>query len=69
METAWRLLAEGRVHARPSSEDEAKVALEWIAAREGKTLVQLVEELHAAASGNGQGSTSAADQHDNGRPA
>jgi hypothetical protein len=56
METAWRLLAQGRVHAHPSSEQEAKAALQWIAAREGKTLVQLVQELHAPASLNGPGS-------------
>jgi hypothetical protein len=48
METAWRLLAERRVHARPSTEEDARAALEWIAAREGKTLAQLVEELSAA---------------------
>ena len=47
MEIAWTTLAEERVHALPVSEDEAKAALEWIADREGKTLVQLVEELHA----------------------
>jgi hypothetical protein len=41
------LLAERRVHARPASDEEAKAALEWIAAHEGKTLVRLVEELHA----------------------
>ena len=43
----WTLLAERRVSARPASDAEAKAALEWIAAHEGKTLVQLVEELHA----------------------
>ena len=42
----WTLLAERRVYARPASDEEAKAALEWIAAHEGKTLVQLVEELH-----------------------
>jgi hypothetical protein len=42
-------LAERRFHARPTTEDEARAALEWVAAREGKTLVQLVEELHQAA--------------------
>jgi hypothetical protein len=41
-------LAEQRVFARPADEDEARSALEWIAAREGKTLTQLIEELHAA---------------------
>ena len=43
----WTLLAERRVYARPASDEEAKAALEWIAAHEGKTLVQLVEELRA----------------------
>ncbi|MEA2314611.1 MAG: hypothetical protein QOI03_1303 [Solirubrobacteraceae bacterium] len=38
-------LAEQRVHARPTSEEEARAALEWIAGREGKTLGQLVEEI------------------------
>jgi hypothetical protein len=42
-------LAERRFHARPTTEDEARAALEWVAAREGKTLVELVEELHQAA--------------------
>lgn len=49
MQTAWRLLARERVDGWPSAEEDARSALEWIAAREGKTLVQLVEELHAAA--------------------
>jgi len=49
MQTAWRLLAEQRVYARPASEEDGKAALEWIAAREGKTLGQLVEEIQAAA--------------------
>jgi hypothetical protein len=44
----WTLLAEQRVYARPDDEEEAIAALEWIAAHEGKTLVQLVEELHAS---------------------
>jgi hypothetical protein len=39
-------LAERRFHARPMTEDDAREALEWVAAREGKTLVQLIEELH-----------------------
>jgi hypothetical protein len=47
METAWTTLVDGRAHARPPTDREAKAALEWIAAHEGKTLVQLVEELHA----------------------
>jgi hypothetical protein len=37
-------LAEELVHARPESEDEAKAALEWIAARDGKRLSELLEE-------------------------
>jgi hypothetical protein len=47
METAWMVLAEQRVYARPTTEEDAIAALQWIAAHEGKTLVQLVEELHA----------------------
>lgn len=38
-------LAEPRVHARPANEDEARAALEWLAAREGKTFSQLLAEL------------------------
>lgn len=37
-------LAEQLVHARPASEDEARAALEWIAAKEGKRLDALVAE-------------------------
>jgi hypothetical protein len=37
-------LAEELVHARPENEDEAKAALEWIAARHGQLLAELVEE-------------------------
>jgi hypothetical protein len=48
MDAAWTRLAEQRVHARPSTEEDAKAALEWFAAHEGKTLVQLVEELQPA---------------------
>jgi len=40
-------LAEQVVHARPSTDEDAKHALQWIAAREGKTLGELVEELRA----------------------
>jgi hypothetical protein len=36
--------------ARPASEQQATTALAWVAAREGKTLVQLVHELHAPGS-------------------
>jgi hypothetical protein len=46
-------LAEGFVHARPATEDEARAALEWIAARQGTTLEELVREQgqpHAFAS-------------------
>jgi hypothetical protein len=45
-------LAEGLVYARPATEDEARAALEWIAARRGTTLDELMEEqgrLHAVA--------------------
>jgi hypothetical protein len=41
----WTLLAEQRVHAHPATEEVAKEALEWIAANEGKSLDQLVEEI------------------------
>ena len=42
------LLGEQRVYARPENKaEEARAALEWVAAHEGKTLVQLVEELHS----------------------
>jgi hypothetical protein len=37
-------LAEELVHARPSSEDEARAALEWIAVRDGKGLAELIAE-------------------------
>jgi hypothetical protein len=47
MEDRFTALAEQRLHARPTSEDEARAALEWVAAREGKTLYELVLELHA----------------------
>ena len=49
MQTAWRALAELRVFARPATDEDARDALEWIAAREGKTLAQLVEELRGGA--------------------
>jgi hypothetical protein len=42
---AWTMLAEQRVHAHPATEEVAKEALEWIAANEGKSLDQLVEEI------------------------
>jgi hypothetical protein len=45
MQTAWTLLAEQRVYARPATEEDARAALEWIAAREGKELGQLVDEI------------------------
>lgn len=47
MQTPWRTLAETVVHARPYTEEDAKHALRWIAAREGKTLGELVDELRA----------------------
>jgi hypothetical protein len=37
-------LAEELVYARPVSEDEARAALEWIAARDGMGLAELIEE-------------------------
>jgi hypothetical protein len=37
-------LAEEIVYARPTSEEEARRALEWVAAREGKGLGELIEE-------------------------
>jgi len=37
-------LAEQLVHARPATEDEARAALEWIAAKEGKGLDALLAE-------------------------
>jgi hypothetical protein len=46
-------LAEEIVYARPTSEEEARRALEWLAAREGKGLGELIEErtqVRAAAS-------------------
>jgi hypothetical protein len=46
MET-WQELAEQLVHARPRTDEDARDALEWIAAREGKTLSQLVGELQS----------------------
>jgi len=47
MQTAWRALAELCVFARPATDEDARDALEWIAAREGKTLGELVQELRA----------------------
>jgi hypothetical protein len=47
---SWTTLSERRVYTRPSTEEDAHAALQWIAVREGKTLVELVEELHAHAS-------------------
>jgi len=47
MQTAWRALAELRVFARPTTDEDARDALEWIAAHEGKTLGELVDELRA----------------------
>lgn len=48
-EDRFTALAEQRLHVRPTSEEEARSALEWLAAKEGKTLSQLVTELHGAA--------------------
>lgn len=41
-------LAEQRVHARPTSDEEAREALQWLADREGKTFVQLMHEIHGS---------------------
>jgi len=43
-----RTLAEQIVHARPSTEDDARAALEWIASREGKTLEEVVAEIRTS---------------------
>ena len=45
MQTDWTLLAQKRIYARPATEEDAKDALEWLAAHEGKELEQLVEEI------------------------
>jgi hypothetical protein len=37
-------LVEQLVYARPSSEREARAALEWLAARDGKNVNELIEE-------------------------
>jgi hypothetical protein len=42
-------VAESLVHARPETEDEAKAVLEWIAAREGKGVAELIEERRRVA--------------------
>jgi hypothetical protein len=47
MQTPWRALAEELVFARPTTDEDAKHALKWIASREGKTLGELVDELRA----------------------
>ena len=49
--------AERLLYARPSDRDEALAALEWVAAREGKTVTELVAELGdgAAAAAVGEG--------------
>ena len=40
----YTLVAERLVHARPTTEGEAIAVLEWIAAREGKRLDELMQE-------------------------
>jgi hypothetical protein len=45
----WRLLAEQCVYAKPITDEDARDALEWIAAQKGMTLSQLVEELRQRA--------------------
>lgn len=47
MKTPLRALAEQVVFACPSTDEDAKHALKWIALREGKTLAELVDELRA----------------------
>jgi len=47
MHTPWRALAEELVCARPTTDEDAKDALRWIASREGKTLGELVDELRS----------------------
>jgi hypothetical protein len=37
-------IAQELVHARPETEDEARAALEWIAARRGMALHELMAE-------------------------
>jgi hypothetical protein len=52
MQDRFIRLAEEIVYARPTSEDEARAALEYLAAREGKGIGELIEErrrLRAAA--------------------
>jgi hypothetical protein len=49
MEDGLLALAEHRLHARLTTEEDAREALEWLAAREGKTLAKLIEELRTVA--------------------
>jgi hypothetical protein len=51
----FRRVAEKLVHARPESEEEARAALEWIAAREGKALDELMKERSGGAGGGTAG--------------
>lgn len=44
MRDRFTQVAERLVHPRPATEDEAIAALEWIAAREGKALEELMKE-------------------------
>jgi|GEM_PF-4329300 len=45
MGTPWKELAERVVRARPTSDDDARRVLEWVAEKEGKSVPQLVQEL------------------------
>ena len=54
----WRLLADQLLHGQPASEESAKAALEWLAAREDKTLAELSEELRALAGATPRGARS-----------
>jgi hypothetical protein len=42
-------LVEQLVYARPASEREARAALEWLAARDGKHVSELIEERRKSA--------------------
>jgi hypothetical protein len=58
MQTPLKTLAEQLVFARPRTDEDARDTLEWVAAREGKTLPQLVAELSVNTSASTVGSAS-----------
>jgi hypothetical protein len=58
MQTPLKILAEQLVFAQPRTAEDARDTLEWVAARQGKTLPQLVDELRIAAPGASIGSAS-----------